>query len=329
MKERILQALKQKQEKNEYISGQELCQRFSVSRTAVWKAVNALKAEGYEIEAVRNRGYRLTGCPDILLSEEIKTGLKTSWWGKKILYFQVIDSTNLVIKKEAEAGAPEGLLAIAEEQTAGRGRRGRSWSSPPGTGIWMSFLLRPRVMPERASMITLITALACAKAIEELTGLTALIKWPNDIVVNGKKIVGILTEMSTEMTCINYVVTGIGINANMLDFPEDIRAHASSLALEKGEKISRSGLVALFGCYFEKYYDRFCRTGDLRDLKEDYESLLVNKGRQVLIVGDEGTDKRTALGINEMGELLVQSENGEIKTVRSGEVSVRGLYGYV
>ncbi len=326
MREIILQMLK---ETNNYISGQELCDRLSVSRTAVWKAINALKEDGYQIEAVRKVGYRLVACPDVLLSDEIKSLLTTKWWGRSILYYDTIDSTSNEVKRQAENGAVEGTLVIAEEQTAGRGRRGKAWASPPGTGIWMSFLLKPQMEPGQAAMITIVAALACMSAIEQETGVSAQIKWPNDIVINGRKTTGILTEMSTELTYINYVVVGIGINANTDSFPEDISATATSLKQEIGSKVERSRIVAAFGHYFEQYYEEFAAAGNLSGLKEMYEKHLVNIGRKVTIIEKDIKITRTALGIDDEGELLVQDDQGNITTVRAGEVSVRGIYGYV
>lgn len=326
MRERILAVLK---ESNDFVSGQELCEKFSVSRTAVWKAINALKEAGYEVEAVRNKGYRLVSSPDVLLSDEIKSLLETKWFGRKILYFDSIDSTNNEIKRQAEKELIPGMLAIAEEQTAGRGRRDRKWTSPPGTGIWMSFPVKPDLPPYKASMITLVAALAVARAIEDETGLKAGIKWPNDIVVNGHKITGILTEMSAEMTSIHYVVIGIGINVNMTEFPDDIKETASSLYIESGSKVKRSCLVAAFGKYFEKYYELFLESGNLSPIKDEYEERLVNKDREVYIIEKDNKIIRTAIGIDDEGQLVVKDDAGRIEKIFAGEVSVRGIYGYV
>ena len=325
MKERILSALKSK---DDFVSGQELCDELGVSRTAIWKVINQLKSEGYEIESVRNRGYRLMESPDIITAAEIAGHMDTEWFGRKILYFDVTDSTNNEIKRHSES-EKEGLLAIAEQQTAGKGRRGRAWESPSGTGIWMSFLLKPDITPTQASMITIVTALATAMAVREVTGLDALIKWPNDIVVNAKKTVGILTEMSTEIDYINYVVVGIGINANTDSFPEDIRDTATSFKIECGHPVKRSLIVAAFGKYFEKYYEDFLKAGNLSLLRKDYDALLVNRDRQVKILDGASEPVMTALGINDEGELVVKDSDGSISTVRAGEVSVRGIYGYV
>lgn len=326
MKTEILRYLK---EAEDYISGQELCEKFSVSRTAVWKVMKQLEAEGYEIEAVRNRGYRLKTAGDILSQAELLSSIKGRWAGREILYFDKVDSTNTVAKKAAEDGAVHGTLAVAEQQTGGKGRRGRSWESPRGTGIWMSLILRPSISPYHASMLTLVAALAVAEGIKSCTGLQTLIKWPNDIVVNGKKVCGILTEMSADPDCINYVVVGIGINVSMESFPEEIREVAASLLMETGQKVKRSLLISDIMESFEQYYDTFMETEDMSGLLEEYNQWLANCGRPVRVLDPAGEYSGTAEGIDRMGELLVRTEDGKLRSVISGEVSVRGIYGYV
>lgn len=326
MKNEILKCLK---ETEGYVSGQELCERFGVSRTAVWKVIRQLEEEGYEIEAVRNRGYRLIGSADLLNEAEIHAALTSKWLGQHIKFLDEIDSTNNEVRRMAEQGAPEGSLVVAEIQTAGKGRRGRSWSSPKGSGIWHSFLLRPDFAPEHASMLTLLAAMAVRKSVWEVTGLEALIKWPNDIVVNGKKICGILTEMSTEEDSIRYVVVGIGINANTPDFPEEIQETATSLLLELGHPVHRAALINGVMCAFEEYYSIYRKTLDMSILKETYNQELVNVEREVKVLAPGGDYTGISHGINEVGELLVELPDGTIREVNSGEVSVRGIYGYV
>lgn len=316
-------------ENDGYLSGQELCERFHVSRTAVWKVMKQLEAEGYEIEAVRNKGYRLKMAGDILSRAELMSSISTEWAGSDVLYFDETDSTNTEIKKAAEKGALHGTLAVADYQFMGKGRRGRSWTSPHGVGIWMSILLRPQLHPSCASMLTLVSALAVADGIEEVCGLDTKIKWPNDIVVNGKKVCGILTEMSTELECINYVVVGIGINANTLEFPEDIKAVATSLLLETGVRVNRSRLIGAVMKAMEKYYALFLEHQDMSGLLEVYNEKLANKDNVVRVLAPGNEYTGTAEGINAAGELLVRMEDGELRTVISGEVSVRGIYGYV
>lgn len=316
-------------ENDGYVSGQELCEKFHVSRTAVWKVMKQLEAEGYEIEAVRNKGYRLKMAGDILSCAELMSSINTEWAGKEVLYFDETDSTNTEIKKAAEKEAAHGTLAVADYQSLGKGRRGRSWTSPHGVGIWMSILLRPELHPSCASMLTLVAALAVADGIETVCGLDTKIKWPNDIVVNGKKVCGILTEMSTELECINYVVVGIGINANTSEFPEDIRDVATSLLLETGARVGRSRLIGAVMKALEKYYALFLEHQDMSGLLEIYDSKLANKDNVVRVLAPGNEYTGIAEGINADGELLVRMDDGELRTVISGEVSVRGIYGYV
>ena len=326
MKGEILKLLK---ETDGYVSGQELCRRFGVSRTAVWKVINQLKEEGYEIEAVRNRGYALKGAGDVLSEAELLSCLKTEWAGGRTVYFDATDSTNAQAKRLAEAHAPHGTLVVSDRQDGGKGRRGRSWASPSGVGIWMSLILRPEIAPSSASMLTLAAALAVREGIQEETGLSPLIKWPNDLVLNGKKICGILTEMSTELMEIQYVITGIGINVNQREFPPEIRDTATSLSLEAGRSFRRSSLIAAILKAFEKDYAAFLKTGDLSLLLEEYNACLVNRGKEVCILDPSGEYRAVAEGIDESGSLLVTLPDGTRREIISGEVSVRGIYGYV
>ena len=312
-----------------YLSGQQLCDHFQVSRTAVWKAINQLKEEGYEIEAVRNKGYRIVDIPDRITADAIKSCLETKWMAKNLEYYDEIDSTNNRAKALGEAGGADGTLFVAETQTAGKGRRGRCWQSPAGSSISMSILLRPKMNPSDAPMLTLVMAYASTIALREKTGLDIGIKWPNDLVVNGKKISGILTEMSAEIDYINHVVIGIGINVNQDTFPDDIKETASSLKMELGKRIKRSGLIAAVMKNFEKYYEIFQETEDLSGLQELYNSMLVNRDQEVKVLEPGNEYKAHAIGINQTGELIVRTPDGKEKEIYAGEVSVRGVYGYV
>lgn len=326
MKTEILKLLK---ESDGYLSGQELCGSLGVSRTAVWKVINQLREEGYRIEAVSNRGYRLVMSADVITEAELSSQMEGGLAGSHLEYHEELDSTNNRAKRLGEEGAPDGTLVTADYQTAGKGRRGRGWVSERGTGIWMSLLLRPDVPPSSASMLTLVAALAVVKGIKAATGLDSQIKWPNDIVLNGKKICGILTEMSAELEHIHYVVIGIGINANIREFPEEIRDKATSLYLESGQMVVRSQVIAAVMKAMNQYYGIFLESGDLTPLREEYEKHLVNLGREVLVLAPAGEYQGTSLGIDKTGELLVQLKDGTVNHVVSGEVSVRGIYGYV
>lgn len=326
MKEEILRLLRSA---DGYISGQELCNRFGVSRTAVWKAINQLKEAGYEIEAQQNKGYRLKAAPDLMTEAEIKSLMHTEWVAKEVLYFDTIDSTNTKAQELAEKGYPSGTLVVADKQESGKGRRGRSWVSPSGTGIFMTLMIKPDINPNNASMLTLVAALAVAKAITSVTGEEAMIKWPNDIVVNGKKVCGILTEMNAQFDYINHIVVGIGINVHNESFPEEISQMASSLMIEAGGKrFHRAQIIAETMSYFEQYYDTFLQTQDLSALVREYDELLVNMNKAVRVLDPKEPFDGKAMGITPKGELIVDTWESR-KLVSSGEVSVRGIYGYV
>ncbi len=325
MKTEIIKLLKAAPD---YVSGQELCETFGVSRTAVWKVIRQLQEDGYEIEAKRNRGYRLGDSGDVFTGAELRSLLNTRWVGHNLVFLEQVDSTNEEAKRQAEKGAPDGTLVAAAEQSAGKGRRGRTWISEKGTGVWMSLLLRPDFPPECASMLTLVAAMAVEKGISRVTGVDGQIKWPNDVVIEGKKVCGILTEMSTEMECIHYVVVGIGINVGTEEFPEEIRDLATSLYLSTKKKVKRAVLAAAVAEAWEFYYEQFLKSGDLRFLMEEYNERLVNRGREVKVLALDGGYMGISQGINEKGELLVET-GGMVRTVISGEVSVRGIYGYV
>ena len=274
---------------------------------------------------------------------------KASWVGKKIYYYEEIDSTNMEAKRKAKEGAVSGTVIAADMQSAGKGRRGRSWSSPLGEGIFFSILLKPDILPENAPMITLIKAMAVVRGIERVTGLKPQIKWPNDVVLSQKKLVGILTEMSIQKNSIDYIVVGTGINVHQKEFPKEIADTATSLDLElaqrkaqrtadmpdlsetgkeSGEGVSRRELLEAVLGEFEYYYERYLKTQDLSTIMEEYNSLLVNRNRSVRVLDPLGEYEGVAQGINERGELLVE-RNGKIEKISSGEVSVRGIYGYV
>ena len=325
MKAEILTILK---DTDGYVSGQELCERFGVSRTAVWKAMNQLKKEGYEIESVQNKGYHLVKTPDILSKTELVSIRKTKWVGTEICYFDVTDSTNTQAKSLGEGDAPNGTLVVAGKQESGRGRRGRSFESPAGTGIFMTLLLRPEIEPQNASMLTLVSALAVAKGIEHMVDLPVQIKWPNDIVINGKKVCGILTEMSAQMDYVNYIVIGIGINVGNEEFPEEIKDVATSIYLESGKHVNRAMLIEKIWEEFEDYYELYEKTQDLSSLVKEYDSYLVNRGQKVRVLDSKEPYEGKAMGITDRGELIVDTWEAR-RLVSAGEVSVRGVYGYV
>jgi len=337
MKTEIISLLRQR---GTYVSGQELCERFGVSRTAVWKAVEQLKKDGYKIEAVKNRGYLLTEeSGQVFGRTEIESRLKTNWIGQSLYYYDSIDSTNVQAKRLAEEGAPDGSLVVADQQTAGRGRRGRGWISPAGANLYFTLLLRPRIAPDKASMLTLVMAMAVARGIQSRMGdgrspggqnASVGIKWPNDIVIMGRKACGILTELSlsVEQGTIDYLVIGVGINVKRQTFSEELQGHAIALE-EVLDEVSRSELLNAVLTAFEGYYEEFLATGDLTRLQKDYNELMVNLDQQVRVLDPKAEYEGIARGIRNTGELLVEIQGGETRAVYAGEVSVRGIYGYV
>ena len=253
--------------------------------------------------------------------------IHTKWAGKTVHFARETDSTNLWIKRLAKEGASEGTLALAEFQSAGRGRLGRSWEVPEGTSVMMSILLRPKFEPQYAPTLTLVMGMAVAKAVKNL-GFDVSIKWPNDVVVSHKKICGILTEMGVRDGKIDYAVIGVGINVNIKEFPEEMADKATSLYLESGREFDRSQIPGVVMEAFEKYYEKFAATCDLSGLKEEYESILANYNQPVRVLAKEPYEG-VARGITDGGELLVEKTDGTIVAVSAGEVSVRGLYSYV
>ncbi len=337
MKEKILQLL---EEADGFVSGQQLCEALGVSRTAVWKAISALRADGYEIEAVTNRGYRLCAIEnaDVFNGVEIERRLRTKWVGRPLFCAKETGSTNNDIQKLSDEGYGNGTLCVSEKQTAGKGRRGRTWISPSGGNVYMSILLKPSINPDRAPMTTLIMALAVFRALEKQSapaGVRFGIKWPNDGVVSVdggktyKKIVGILTEMRLEEREIKDITIGTGLNINIRAVPPEVRDTAATIADALGRPLCRAALVADIWNCFEEDYEKFLTAGSLKPLKADYERGLVNAGRRVRVLDPKGEYEGTALGISDTGELLVRTADDKIIPVSSGEISVRGVMGYV
>ena len=246
---------------------------------------------------------------------------------RSIYYYDCLGSTNDEARKLVEEGAGDGSLVLADMQHAGKGRLGRSFFSPSGSGIWMSLILKPEIAPEKASMLTLVGALAVQEVMKDF-GIESGIKWPNDIVVNGRKVTGILTEMRAEPGHVDYVILGIGINVNMTVFPEELDAVATSMALVSGKTYERAEIVRRFLEYFDDYYQKFLNTGDLSNLKETYNQNLIHRNKHIHVHEIRRVWSGISKGINELGELIVQGTEGDV-TVRSGEVSIRGVYGYM
>lgn len=329
MKSIVLEELRKN--KNEYLSGEELSKKLNVSRTSVWKHINKLKKEGYTIDSSTNKGYMLIEAPSTLYPAEIKRLLDTKIIGKEIIFVESVNSTNNYGKKICEKDFIEGTLIITEEQTMGRGRLGRQWASPKGEGIWVSILLKPNMKPEQASQITLLAACAVAKSMRKMLEADALIKWPNDIVISGKKVCGILTEMGAEIDVINYLIIGIGINANMDEkfFIDNDLKTATSIKIEKGSAIDRKALLAEVISNFEVLYLNFLDSHSIEGLLGSYKEISATIGKEVRLIYNKCELMGTAVDINRLGQLVVKLTDGKTISLNSGEVSVRGIYGYI
>lgn len=321
MRARILELLRR--HSGNYVSGEEISQSLGVSRTAVWKHIRELKHSGYTIEAHPRRGYSLLQAPDLLLPQEIRTRLNSSVLGREIRYFDTTQSTNNEAKKLAAEGCPEGMLVVAECQNAGRGRLSRGWFSPAGKGIWMSVVLRPPFSPQEAPKCTLMAAVAVNNAIREIAHIDSGIKWPNDILYNGRKLVGILTEMNAEMDAINYVVIGMGINVNIdeSEFPEELSAIASSISAAAGYKIDRVGLLSAILKHLEKSYTEAVQNG-FGSLLDEWRAQSITLGQEVDVIGSNRNFSGIAVNIDDDGALLVK-KGDSLERVLAGDVSIR------
>lgn len=329
MKKAILEKLREKS--GSFVSGEELSRTAGVTRSAIWKHIKQLKEEGYDIESISRRGYQLKGEPDTLDAKALEIEIKAKKLIKKIIHFDSIDSTNTQAKILAAQGEVEGTVVIAEEQTEGRGRLGRQWLSPKGTGIWMSMILRPEIEPWEAAKITQVAAAAVAIAIRESTGCQAGIKWPNDIIINGKKVCGILTEMSGELNSVNFVVLGIGMNVNVdkEEFPLELQSIAASIKEFAAETASRKEIVVKILSTFEELYEDFVKNKNIARSIDVCRKYSVTLGRQVRIIQRGSAILGEAMDINDEGELIITNDKGEIQKVVSGEVSVRGITDYI
>ncbi len=308
-----------------YVSGQALADKLGVSRQAVWKGVNALKESGYEISSTPNKGYKLVSAPGFLNAETIKSHLNTELLGREIIALESVGSTNDYLKELGNNGCREGVVVAAREQTKGKGRLGRIWQSKRDENIAFSVLLRPQTAPGSVSAVTPLTGLAICKALRETTGLDCKIKWPNDIVVGNKKLVGILTEMTAEFDAVEYIVIGIGINVDQESFPEEIENKATSILLETGMHYDKNRLLAKFLDRLEKELFQSNLRMSQNNL-EEYKELCATIGRNVTFT--RGTQKihGTAVEISENGELKVMLPDGSVCSVYSGEVTVQGIY---
>ena len=299
-----------------FVSGEHIAKHLGVSRTAVWKQIKSLQNMGYEIESIKNKGYRLVSRPDIPIAEEVTLGLDTKVIGKDIHYFKSLPSTNLFAKKLVKDGVKEGAIVVSDFQVSGRGRKNRNWFSPEG-GLWFSVVLYPHIPPERSMLLTMASSVAIVQGIKETTGLHPVIKWPNDLLINGKKVCGILTELDAEMDCINYTIIGIGINVNN-KLSEDLQEKATSLVQETGSRVLRVKLLrSILKCFDENY--RRLMSGDYDFIRDSWFSHANIVGRDILVHGEKTILRGVVSSVDESGCLILDTRDGIIKVV-SGDV---------
>jgi BirA family biotin operon repressor/biotin-[acetyl-CoA-carboxylase] ligase len=306
-----------------WVSCESLCHKLGVSRSTVLRHISRLKEDGYAVDSVPHKGYFLRESFDLLVPRTIREGLQTAVFGKKdIIYCTEIDSTNLKAKGLAASGAPEGTIVISETQTKGRGRKTRGWFSPPRDGIYLSLILRPNIAPRSAPSMTLLTAVAIAETLLSVPGLEIAIKWPNDILARGKKLAGILTEMSTTGERIDYAVVGLGLNVNTARFPDEIEDRATSILIETGQRVRRVTLATEYLKWHEEYYGVFQRIG-FEPIRKRWKELANIIGQQVTV---ETIDRRYTGEIQDIddgGALILRDETGGYHRVIFGDVTLR------
>jgi BirA family transcriptional regulator, biotin operon repressor / biotin---[acetyl-CoA-carboxylase] ligase len=308
----------------DFVTGENLAARLGVSRTAVWKSIRVLTDQGYAIEAKPRQGYRFLGAPDRLLPLELARLAPPETLTRVILWYGQTGSTNAALHGLGQAGWPEGSLAIAEEQTAGRGRLGRSWTAPAGSALLFSLLLRPALSMPDSFTLTMLAAIAVAEGIESLTGLRATIKWPNDVLINDRKVAGILSEVDGEMERLRFAIIGVGINVNFntADFAPDIPGTATSIKTELGHSINRLALLReTLGCFDRRY--QVLSKGDLAGVRNAWRARLSTIGRPVSVTTLQGREQGIAEETDEQGALLLRRPDGSLVRVLTGDVTLR------
>jgi BirA family biotin operon repressor/biotin-[acetyl-CoA-carboxylase] ligase len=303
------------------ISGARIAREIGVSRSMVWQWVRQLRGLGVRVKGKAGTGYFLERVPDILTPDMLRQRLKGSLFGKHIYHFFKTDSTNRVALELGHAGEPEGTVVLAEEQTAGKGRAGRAWQSERAAGIYVTLLLRPRLAPVQAPLLTMMAGLSARTAIEAQTRLAADLKWPNDLILGGKKVGGILTEMHAEPSQVRFVIVGIGLNVNQEKFPGELGTTASSLRIETGKQVSRLELLVRLLREFENDYNRFLREGPA-GVTEKFETVSsYARGKRVRVTNGSASFAGTTAGLGPEGLLLVKRDDGQVVTVISGDVA--------
>lgn len=323
MTDRLLELFEQSD--GVFLSGEELSERLHISRTAVWKQIEKLRQQGFRFEAAPRKGYRLLTKPDKFDLPAFLLQLKTERFGKHVKYYDEVDSTQAVASKLIAEGAPEGTLVLAELQTAGRGRMGRQWHSPKGKGLWMSMILKPTEIPlSFTPQLTLLVAVALCRAIRITVPVEAGIKWPNDLLINGRKVGGILLESSAENETLQHIIAGVGIGVNLEpeDYPPSLRDIATSLALEAGHRIDRVELLCRFLLEWEQLYALYQDQG-FAPIKLLWEALSVSLHRPIRCQTAQGPVDGYAEGIDELGALELRMPDGKIRKMYSGDVEFR------
>lgn len=322
MDEEILRLLRERTP--EFLSGEEMSRRLAVTRTAIWKRVVALRQLGYKIEASRRLGYRLVQSPDLLSPAEVSPFLQTRWLGKTIHYFRTVDSTNVQAYHLALQGAGEGEVIIAEAQEKGRGRLGRHWFSPPFRNLYLSVILRPMVLPPQTTLLTLMAAVATAEAIEQTSGLLPELKWPNDLLINGRKVAGLLNEMYAESDHVHFVILGIGVNLNTEErqFPKEIRDRATSIKRETGKRIPRQDFLLCLLKTLERWYEVFTAQGG-SPILEAWRQWACIEGKTVTITSFGERLIGKAVDVDSDGALILETDSGERRKVVAGDVEYR------
>ncbi|RII25200.1 MAG: biotin--[acetyl-CoA-carboxylase] ligase [Geobacter sp.] len=307
----------------EVVSGEELSSKLKISRTAVWKHIRNLKTLGYRIESVPSVGYRLVAAPDLLLPEEISAGLVTERIGRQIVAFNETASTNETAFKMAEEGAPEGTVVIAESQSRGKGRMGRRWESPSGVNLYCSIILRPPILPLQAVQMTFLSAVAVARGVEETTRLSPTIKWPNDVLLSGRKVAGLLNEMGAETEKVNFIILGIGVNINMEQnqFPADLRHPATSLRIESGRPVDRVDFARVLLRELDTLYASYL-AGGYGAVRDEWLARCAMIGRRVHVDYRDSAVAGLATGIDEYGALLLTLDDGRVERVLAGDVKL-------
>ncbi|CAM3055935.1 biotin--[acetyl-CoA-carboxylase] ligase [Filibacter tadaridae] len=309
--------------KGEPVSGQEIADHFGLSRTAIWKYVKDLEKDGFEIGTIRKKGYYLIASPDRVNEANVQKHLTTKRYGRRIHYFDTCGSTQVIGHDEAQNGAPDGTVILSEEQTSGKGRMSRPWSSVGGKGIWMSIVLRPSLTPQQAPQMTLVAAVSVTRAIQEVTGIEPDIKWPNDILVGGKKVTGILTELQADPDRVKAIIIGIGINVNQVetDFPEELNPIATSLRQVLGKPVDRAELIAKILSFLELFTGLYEKHG-FGPIKLLWESYSNTTGKQVRAVMLNETIVGTAMGISDEGVLELKLADGSIRGIYSADIEL-------